>query len=126
MAASAKFYTPVARNPTSAQVLDTVDLVDAANIATNVDLGTNFRVTLGGNRILDTPSGILRGGSRYSWIFVQDGAGGRTITLAAIFKTPGAAGITLSAGAGAVDVFEFEFDDTTDFLNLITSELDVR
>lgn len=57
-----------------------VALTDGANIATNVDLGNIFEVTLGGNRTLDNPTGLVKG---MSWVVMvhQDGTGGRTLAF---------------------------------------------
>jgi hypothetical protein len=57
-----------------------VALTDAAHIATNVDLGNIFEVTLGGNRTLDNPTGLVKG---MSWVVMvhQDGTGGRTLAF---------------------------------------------
>jgi hypothetical protein len=57
-----------------------VALTDAANIATSVDLGNIFEVTLGGNRTLDNPTGLVKG---MSWVVMvhQDGTGGRTLAF---------------------------------------------
>jgi hypothetical protein len=57
-----------------------VALTDAANIATNVDLGNIFEVTLGGNRTLDNPTGLVKG-MTWTVIVHQDGTGGRTLAF---------------------------------------------
>lgn len=61
-----------------------ITLADAATINTNATLGTYFRVTLGGNRTLANPTGATDG-QKILWELIQDGTGGRTITLGANF-----------------------------------------
>lgn len=55
-------------------------LTDAATIATDCSNGVNFKVTLGGNRTLGNPTNASNG-QRYVWMIIQDGTGGRTISL---------------------------------------------
>lgn len=83
-----------------------VTLTDAATIAVDMDTGTVFTVTLGGNRTLGNPtnadvgqSGLLR--------VVQDGTGSRTLALSSDWKTAGATAPDLSSGAGEVDLFSY-------------------
>lgn len=83
-----------------------ITLPDAPTIATDASLGRNFRVTLGGNRILGAPTNPTDG-EMVIWEIGQ-GTGSHTLTLAA-----GAGGfkfgtdltsITLSTGANIVDL----------------------
>lgn len=79
-----------------------VALVDGATINLDWDSGINFSVTLGGDRSLGNPTN----GDPGTWrtlIVTQDGTGGRLLSLGAQYKTPGGS-LTLSTGAGAVDV----------------------
>jgi hypothetical protein len=69
-----------------------VTLTDAATIATNAALGNLFRVTLGGNRTLGTPTNPTNG-QRITWEIIQDGTGNRTLTLSSAF----ALGSTISS-----------------------------
>jgi hypothetical protein len=59
-------------------------LTDAATIATDASLGNHFRVTLGGNRTLGTPTNPTDG-QKVVWELIQDATGSRTITLSAGF-----------------------------------------
>jgi hypothetical protein len=78
-------------------------LTDGANIATDAALANQFRVTLAGNRTLDTPTNPYDG-ARVVWEFLQDGTGNRTITLSAGFSFgTDITGVTLSTAAGARD-----------------------
>ncbi|MEU6368627.1 glycosyl hydrolase family 28-related protein [Streptomyces sp. NPDC046931] len=61
-----------------------VTLTDAATIATNAALGNLFRVTLGGNRTLGTPTNPTDG-QRAVREPIQDGTGSRTLTLSSAF-----------------------------------------
>lgn len=113
---------------TGAVVMTPVTLTDAVTIAVNAALGNQFKVTLGGNRILGAPSNPVNGQIITVW-FIQDGTGTRTITLA---LSPGTSGgywygtdltsITLSTAAGTMDKATFQYDaantrwDVTGFL----------
>lgn len=73
-----------------------VTLADAATIATDAALGNHFRVTLGGNRTLGAPTNPADG-QKALWELVQDGTGGRVLTLAA-----GAGGFAVGADGPVV------------------------
>lgn len=64
-------------HPSAAPVL----LVDAAVVATDAATGSHFRVILGGDRTLGAPTNPADG-QRVLWEFIQDGTGGRILTLA--------------------------------------------
>lgn len=84
-------------------------LSDAANIDWNAGVVQNAKVTLGGNRTLNAPTGMVAG-QDYHLRVIQDGTGSRTLTWNAAFKfgsTP-----TLQTTAGASDVFVFYTDGT--------------
>ena len=80
-----------------------VVLTDAPTIATDARLGGLFTVTLGGNRTLGNPTGLVDG-RRVLWRLVQDAVGGRTLTLGPMFHVdPDVAGpITVAPEPGAV------------------------
>jgi hypothetical protein len=84
-----------------------VSLLDAATIATDASLGNTFRVTLGGNRTLGAPTNPTDG-QMAMWEIAQDGAGNRTLALA--------------AGAGA---FAFGADITSITLSTAASKVDL-
>jgi hypothetical protein len=65
---------------TSAIVTTPATLTDAVTIATDANLSNRFRVTLGGNRTLGNPSN-LSDGQQLCWEIIQDGTGGRTLSL---------------------------------------------
>ena len=69
--------------------LDTVPwgpvvLTDGVTINTDASLGNHFRVTLGGNRTLANPTGLIDG-QRLTWEITQDAVGGRTLSLGSFF-----------------------------------------
>lgn len=66
----------------------------------------NFIWTLTGNITLSNPDDEVVGQSGF-FVFIQDGTGGRTVSLGSQFLTAGGAGITLSATAGAIDVVPY-------------------
>lgn len=91
-----------------------VTLTDAATILVDASRGNAFRVTLGGNRTLGTPTlpGGSGGGDGQRIIFevTQDGTGSRTLAYASGYTfSTGLASPTLSTAAAAVDVLEFVY-----------------
>lgn len=76
--------------------------------STTLDFATyqNFVLTLTGNVTLDNPTTEVVGQSGFI-VFVQDGTGGRTVSLGSDFITAGGAGVTLSAAASAIDVVPY-------------------
>lgn len=86
--------------------LDFVTLTDAATIAVDMAAGTNFTVTLGGNRTLGAPTNAKPGqGGMIECI--QDGTGSRTLAFASAWKRVGGAP-TLSTAAGAKDYLHYK------------------
>lgn len=73
-----------------------------------LDMATaqHFRGTLTGNITLALPSNLIAGQAGQI-IAIQDGTGSRTITLASGWETPGGAGITLAATAGAKNILTY-------------------
>ena len=66
----------------------------------------SFVWTLTGNLTLGNPSTEVTGMSGV-FIFIQDGTGGRTISLSSDYETAGAAGLTLSTAANSVDIVPY-------------------
>jgi hypothetical protein len=90
-----------------------INLLDAANIATDVSLGAVFTVTLGGNRNLSAPTNPTSD-QKVIWRIKQDGTGSRTLTLDSIFRIPASIdNITLSTAI-----------NTTDYLGAIYNAVD--
>ena len=66
----------------------------------------NFVLTLTGNVTLANPSTETVGQSGFI-VFIQDGTGGRTVSLGTDYETAAGAGITLSSTASATDVVPY-------------------
>lgn len=86
-------------------------LVDAANIAWPITR-RKAKVTLGGNRAMLAPSGMVEGGE-YSLAIIQDGTGGRSLSWAGCYDF-GIDGVPiLSTGAAKIDMVYLECLDAT-------------
>ena len=66
----------------------------------------NFIITLDGSITLANPS-TENVGQTGIMVFIQDGSGSRTLTLAGDYESVGGACITLSTGANAVDILPY-------------------
>jgi len=87
-------------------------LTDAATIATDAALGNNFRVTLGGNRTLGSPTNP-NNGQRITWEFIQDATGSRTLTLVSTFGLgTDVPAVVLSTTAGRRDYMTAIYNST--------------
>jgi putative hemolysin len=104
--------TDVAQTFTAAQRGAYVTLTDAATIATDLSLGNQFQVTLGGNRTLGAPTNVVAGQSGVIRV-VQDGTGSRTLAYNSVFKFPGGTAPTLTTTANAVDLLAYHVESTT-------------
>ena len=82
---------------------------DTSNTGT-VDLdfqtNTNFVLTLTGNITSLTASNEVAGQSGFI-VFIQDGTGGRTVSLHGDYETAGGSGITLTSTASATDIVPY-------------------
>ncbi len=87
-----------------AQVL--VALTDAATVAVDMSLGTNFSLTIGGNRTLGNPTNV-KIGSVGRIAVTQDGTGTRTLGYAANWDFAGGVAPVLSVGAGQIDILRY-------------------
>ncbi|MCW2901543.1 MAG: hypothetical protein JWO67_3808 [Streptosporangiaceae bacterium] len=86
-----------------------VSLADAATIAIDAAAGNDFRVTLGGSRVLGNPSNPVDGQKILVWV-TQDPTGSRTLSYGTAFAFAASlAAPTLSTAPGAVDVLGFEY-----------------
>jgi hypothetical protein len=99
---------------TKAIVAGTVVATYAASYTTDAALGNSFFMTLTGNLTLANPTGGADG-QEITWILKQDGTGGRTLTLGASFRVPGAGSSTtflkLSVSANAVDTLKIRYSN---------------
>lgn len=109
---------------TASQNVAAVPLTDAATVATDASLGNTFTVTLGGNRTLGNPTGVVAGGT-YQWIVTQDGTGSRTLAYGANFKWPSGTAPTLTTTATTGTDLISCVAKTTSFL-ACNAMLDVR
>ena len=89
-------------------------LTDAANISWNAGTSPNARVTLAGNRTLNSPTGLRPGESALLEI-IQDSTGSRTITWPSSFDFIGTAP-ALSTTASSNDVLVITATTATTFL----------
>lgn len=84
-------------------------LVDGASIAVNATAHNSFFVTLGGNRALSAPTGLLDG-MLLNFAIRQDVTGSRALTFAAIYNFGAAGAPVLSTTPGAVDYVSGYYD----------------
>jgi hypothetical protein len=82
------------------------DTSNTGNVTLDFAANQNFVLTLTGNTTLVNPSTESVGQSGFI-TFIQDGTGGRTITLGTDYETAGAAGLTLSSGASKTDLVPY-------------------
>lgn len=75
---------------------------------TTLDFATyqNFVLTLTGNVTLDNPTTEAVGQSGFI-TFIQDGTGGRTVSLGTDYETVGGGGLTLSGAASTTDIVPY-------------------
>jgi len=85
-----------------------VPLVDGATITVDLATGTDFTVTLGGNRTLVFTN--LSAGRRGVIQVTQDATGGRTLNAPVGARTPGGAGILLTQNGSALDFVNYWYD----------------
>jgi len=86
-----------------------------ASVPANV--ASFFSLTVTGSQHLENPSSLLPGGS-YTFIFTQDGTGGRTLSYGDAYKWPGGITGTLSTGANDVDILSAITDGTNLYCSL--------
>ena len=75
-------------------------------ITLNFDNSQNFVITMTGNLTLSNPTTEKVGQSGFI-VFIQDGTGGRTVSLGTDYETAGGAGLTLSSTANTTDVVPY-------------------
>ena len=76
--------------------------------STTLDFSTyqNFVLTLTGNVTLANPTTEAVGQSGFI-VMIQDGTGGRTVSLGTDYETAGAGGLTLSTTASTTDIVPY-------------------
>jgi hypothetical protein len=85
-------------------------LTDASTVAWNMANGFRAKVTLGGNRTLGQPTGLIKGMTG-SLQVQQDGTGSRTLAYAACWDFMSDGAPSLSTGANKRDKIYFEVVD---------------
>ncbi len=91
-----------------------VGLTDAATIAVNASLGNDFRVTLGGDRIMGNPSNPADG-QKITFQVTQGGAGSQAVTWGGSYEfSTGLPEPTLSSKAGDTDLLGFIYNADKD------------
>ena len=81
-------------------------LTDGATITPDFSASCNFSVTLGGNRTLANPTGLVAGQSGSIFI-TQDGTGSRTLAYGTYWDFIGGTAPTLTTTASAVDRIDY-------------------
>jgi len=82
------------------------DTTNTGSVTLDFQTNQNFVLTLTGNVTLDNPTTEQVGQSGFI-TFIQDGTGGRTVSLGTDYETAGGAGLTLSSTASATDVVPY-------------------
>jgi len=82
------------------------DTTNTGSVTLNFDTNQNFVLTLTGNVTLANPSTEAVGQSGFI-AFIQDGTGGRTVSLGTDYETAGGAGLTLSSAASTTDLVPY-------------------
>ena len=102
-----------------------VTLTDAASVATDLNTGNVFYVTLGGNRTLAAPTETTTNIGAVGQIFIQqDGTGNRTLSYNTVFQFPGASVPTLSTSANAVDALFYSVRTATKVDAILIKDFD--
>lgn len=100
---------------TKAQVIDEVTLTDAATVAIDATASNNFQLTLGGDRTIANPTGMVKG-QVVNIVLKQDATGNRLATWGSKWDF-GLAGVpVLSTGANKIDFVSAYYNGTADRL----------
>ena len=83
-----------------------VTLTDAASIALNLTTGTNFIVSLGGNRTLENPSNAAVGQTGQIYV-IQDSTGSRTLAFGDAYNFENSQTPVMSTSANSVDLLVY-------------------
>ena len=79
---------------------------NSGSVTLDFDANQNFVLTLTGDVTLANPSTEKVGQSGFI-VFIQDGTGGRSLTLGTDYESAGGSGITLSTAASATDIVPY-------------------
>lgn len=102
-AIAANFTTLTA---TTAVAATQVNETATGNLTLDFSANQNFILTLTGALTLDNPTTEIVGQSGFI-VFIQDGTGGRTVSLGTDYETVGAGGLTLSSAASTTDIVPY-------------------
>jgi hypothetical protein len=91
------------------------DTSNTGNVALDFSQFQNFILTFTGNVTLTNPTTEVIGQSGFI-LCIQDGTGSRTLSLGTDYETAGAAGITLSTDANAVDMIPYVVQSASNIL----------
>ena len=91
------------------------DTSNTGDVALDFSQYQNFILTFTGNVTLTNPTTEVIGQSGFI-ICIQDGTGSRTLSLGTDYETAGAAGITLSTDANAVDMIPYVVQSASNIL----------
>ena len=83
-----------------------ITLTDAASIALNLTTGTNFIVSLGGNRTLENPSNAAVGQTGQIYV-IQDSTGSRTLAFGDAYNFENSQTPVMSTSANSVDLLVY-------------------
>lgn len=99
---------PAAKLEVNGNVIAKTDTDTSNTGSVTLDFGANqnFVLTLTGNVTLANPSTEVVGQSGFI-VFIQDGTGGRTVSLGSQYKTASGAGLTLSSAASTTDIVPY-------------------
>lgn len=103
---NAKFATAGGTLTGAAQGSTDTDTTNTGSVTLDFSTNQNFVLTLTGNVTLANPTTETVGQSGFI-TFIQDGTGGRTVSLGTDFETAGAAGLTLTSTASATDIVPY-------------------
>jgi hypothetical protein len=95
-------------------------LTDAATIAVDMSLSCNFTVTLGGNRTLGNPTGLVTGQTGSIFV-VQDATGSRTLAYSSNWDFAGGTAPTLTTAANAIDRIDYIVRSATSVQAVLTT-----
>ena len=82
------------------------DTTNTGSVTLDFGANQNFVLTLTGNVTLANPSTEVVGQSGFI-VFIQDGTGGRTVSLGTDYETVSGAGLTLSSAASTTDIVPY-------------------
>ena len=98
--------TAAAGTFTTATASTETDTSNTGSVTLDFSADQNFVLTLTGNVTLANPSTEIVGQSGFI-VFIQDGTGGRTVSLGTDYETAGGAGLTLSSAASTTDIVPY-------------------